>query len=161
MWWGGGQLAYKSPGALQYVERLGKIRTGVLPDGPLCSEKMGSDQDGCVTKCTLMWRDRGSDKYWPATHHVCFHVMRWWLFPCVWGFWENVRQFIPCLCFKKHFVFVFIKVDISLCKLIPLFRPGSVHRGSASWDNFDRVFSDKLRVSLFPDRFPHSALIAT
>ena len=41
------------------------------------------------------------------------------------------------------------------CTLIPLFIPGSVHSGLASWDNCGRMFPDKLCVSLFPDRFPH------
>ena len=50
----------------------------------------------------------------------------WWLFPRVRGFWENVRQFSPRL------LFFFFKVEISLRTLIPLFRPGSVHSGSAS-----------------------------
>ena len=62
--------------------------------------------------------------------------------------WENVQQFIPHLCF-------FFKVEISSCKLIPLFWPGSVHSGLASWDDCNWVFPDELHVSLFPDRFPH------
>ena len=45
-------------------------------------------------------------------------------------FFENVPPFIPCLCFF-FFGFVF-EVEISSCTLIPLFRPGSVHSGSAS-----------------------------
>ena len=49
----------------------------------------------------------------------------------------------------------FFKVEISLRKLIPLFRPGSVHSGSASWDYCNRLFHDELLVSSFPDRFPH------
>ena len=52
---------------------------------------------------------------------------------------------------------LFLQVDISSHKLIPFFWPGSVHGGSASWDNYDKVFPDKLRVSSFPDRFPHFA----
>ena len=52
------------------------------------------------------------------------------------------------------FFFFFYLVGISSRTLIPLFRPGSVHSGSASWDDCDRVFPDELRVSLFPDRFP-------
>ena len=64
------------------------------------------------------------------------------------GFWENVQQFIPRLGF-----FVFLKVEISLFMLIPLFRPGSVHSGSVSWDDCDRVFADELYVSSFPERF--------
>ena len=69
--------------------------------------------------------------------------MVWWLFPRVRRFWENVREFIPC----QHF----FKVEISSHKLIALFRPGSVHSGSASWDDCDQVFPDELRVSSFPD----------
>ena len=49
--------------------------------------------------------------------------------------------------------FVFL-VEISSCTLIPHFRPGSVHSGSASWDDCDRVFPDELCLSLFPDRVP-------
>ena len=47
---------------------------------------------------------------------------------------------------------LFFKVEISLHKLIPLFRLGSVHSGSTSWDNCDREFPDELHVSSFPDR---------
>ena len=32
--------------------------------------------------------------------------------------------------------------------------PGSVHSGSANWDDCGRVFPDELRVSSFPDRLP-------
>ena len=35
---------------------------------------------------------------------------------------------------------------------------GSVHSGLASWDDCGQMFPDKLRVSSFPDRFPHYAL---
>ena len=58
---------------------------------------------------------------------------RWWwwqLFPCVRGFFENVRQFISCLHFKL--IFFFFLVEISSGTLIPFFRPGSVQGGSAS-----------------------------
>ena len=79
----------------------------------------------------------------------------WWLFPCVRGFWENDRQFIPCL---RFFLF---KVEMSSRTLIPLFRPGSVHRGSASWDDCGRLFPDELRVSAFSDRFPRYAWAST
>ena len=50
---------------------------------------------------------------------------------------------------------LFFKVVISSRTLIPLFKPGSVHSGSASCDDCGRMFPDKLRVSSFPDRFPH------
>ena len=36
----------------------------------------------------------------------------------------------------------FFKVEISSRTLIPLFRPGSVHSGSANWDDCDFVFPD-------------------
>ena len=53
--------------------------------------------------------------------------------------------------------FFFFEVEISLRTLIPLFEPGSVHSGSVSQDNCGRMFPDKLRVSLFRDRFTHYA----
>ena len=53
------------------------------------------------------------------------------------------------------FFFFFFEVEISLCALIPLSMPGSVHSGSASWDDCGWMFLDKLSVSSFPDRFPH------
>ena len=69
------------------------------------------------------------------------------VFPRVQGFWETVRLFIPRLCF------FFFKLEIISRTLLPLFRPRSVHCGSANWDDCDRVFPDELRVSSFPDRF--------
>ena len=77
---------------------------------------------------------------------------RWWcwLFPRVRKFWETVRYFIPRL--RSFFSF---EAEISSRTLSPLFRPGSVHSGSASRDDCDRVFLDELRVSSLPDRFPH------
>ena len=64
-------------------------------------------------------------------------------------FFENVRPFF----------FFFVNGDF-LRALIPLFRPGSVYSGSASRYDCDRMFPDELRVSSFPDRFPHSAWTA-
>ena len=58
------------------------------------------------------------------------------------------------------FRFCFFEVEISSRTLIPLFAPGSVHSGSASWDDGGRMFPDKLRVSSFPDKFPHYAWTA-
>ena len=45
----------------------------------------------------------------------------------------------------------FFKAEISLSTLIPLFTPELVHSGSASYDDCDQVFPEKLRVSSFPD----------
>ena len=53
--------------------------------------------------------------------------------------------------FCAFFFFFLFLVQISSCKLSPLFRPGSVRSGSASWDDCNRVFPDDLRVSSFPD----------
>ena len=79
----------------------------------------------------------------------------WWLCPRWRGPWENVRQVIP----RQRFFF-FFEVEISSRTLISLFMPGSVHSGSVSWDDCGRIFPDKLRVSSFPDRFPHFAWTA-
>ena len=79
----------------------------------------------------------------------------WWLFPRVRGFWEKIRPFIPCLLF-----FFFFEMEISSRTLILLFMPGSVHNGSASWDDCGWMFHEKLHVSSFQDRFPHYAWTA-
>ena len=58
------------------------------------------------------------------------------------------------------FLFLLLEVEISSHILIPLLMTGSVHSGSESRDKCGRLFSDKLRVSSFPDRFPHYAWTA-
>ena len=52
---------------------------------------------------------------------------------------------------------LFLQVEISSPAPIPLFRPGSVHSGSANWDRSGRAFLDELRVVSFPwfEKFPH------
>ena len=95
-----------------------------------------------------------TEQNWSDVATVWCLLGRWWPFPRVQGLGENVQQFIT------HLRFFFFKVEISLCTLIPLFRPGSVHSGSASWDECDWVFPDDLHVSSFPDRFPHYAWTA-
>ena len=85
-------------------------------------------------------------------------LIGWWcLFPRLRGFGENVRPFIPRRAFFLLLCFFFFWVEISSRTLVPLFMTGSVHCGSASWDDCGRMFPDKLRVSSFPDRFPHYA----
>ena len=80
------------------------------------------------------------------------------LFPRLKGFWENVRLFISRL---RVVVFCFFfEVEISSRALIPLFMPASVNSGSAIRVDCGRMFSDKLRVSSFPNRFPHYARTA-
>ena len=71
----------------------------------------------CLRKCSVV-----------STYVIS--VVTWCLFPHLWGFGENVQPFIPHL---RSFNFFFFKVEIISCALIPLFRPGSVHSGSASW----------------------------
>ena len=61
------------------------------------------------------------------------------------GFWEKVDKSIPTCTF-----FFFCKVEISSCTPVTLFWPGSVHSGSASWDDCGWVFPDELHLSLFP-----------
>ena len=61
--------------------------------------------------------------------------------------WSNIHS-------RLRFFF-FFEVEISSRTLIPLFVPGSVHSGSANWDDYGQMFPDKLRASSFPDRFPH------
>ena len=56
--------------------------------------------------------------------------------------------------------FFFFSVEICLRTLIPLFVPGSVHSGSASWDDRGQMFPDKLCVSSFSDGFPQYAWTA-
>ena len=67
------------------------------------------------------------------------------------------HSFSACVFLFFFFVFFFFKVEISSRKLISLFVPGSVHSGSASRDDCGRMFAYKLRVSSFPERFPHFA----
>ena len=72
--------------------------------------------------------------------------------------WEDLgRMFdrtFPACAFL-FFFFFFFNVEISSRTLIPILRPESVHSGSASWDDCGWMFPDELRVSSFPDRFPH------
>ena len=107
--------------------------------------------------CMLSWKGRCAVDTLMALHNqlICRGQKIWWwcLFPHLWGFGDNVQPFIP------HLRFCFLKWRLA-CTLMPLFRPGSVHIGSASCDDCDQVFPDKLRVSLFPDRFPHYAWTA-
>ena len=76
----------------------------------------------------------------------CIWWWWWWLFPRVPGFFGE--------CSTIHSPPA-LTVEISLHTLIPLFRLGTVHSGSASWDDCDRVFPGELHASSFPDRFPH------
>ena len=59
------------------------------------------------------------------------------------------------------FFFFFFEVEISSHTFIPFFRPGSVHSGSASWDDWASVpWWDVYIISLFSDRLPHCAWTA-
>ena len=96
----------------------------------------------------------------PAKETVCFTVgVCVWLFPGLRRFWRMFdSSFLAC-----PFTF-FFKVEIRSSALISLFRPRTVHSGSASWGYCGRVFPDKLCVSLFPCRFPilclHSGMVS-
>ena len=74
----------------------------------------------------------------------------------IYGFFLACKDFggrfddsLPTLffCFVKK---KYVQVVISSLTPISLSKPGSVHSGSASWDNCGWVFPDELRVSLFP-----------
>ena len=52
-------------------------------------------------------------------------------------------------------LFFFFLMEVSSRTLIPLFGLGSVHSGSASWDDCGWMFFDELRLNSFPDRHPH------
>ena len=72
-------------------------------------------------------------------------------------FWRKVRDFNPCL----RFFFFFFKAEISSrTPNLPFFRPVPVRSSSASWDDYGQMFPDELRVSSFPDSFPHHAWTA-
>ena len=79
---------------------------------------------------------------------------------------DHIVVFLACKDFGRMFdhsftacAFYFFEVEISSRTLIRLFIPGSAHSGSANWDNCGRGFPDKLRVSSFPDRYPHYAYV--
>ena len=109
--------------------------------------------------CVCVWmfvyvRARATNVHHWLFFSLCLSFCTWWwLFPRMRGVWENVQPFITCLSF-------WFLVEISSRTLIPLFWPGSVHSGLASWEDCGRVFPDELRVSSFPDRSPHYAWAA-
>ena len=59
------------------------------------------------------------------------------------AFSSRVRILGECLTIHSPPAFFFFKVEISLRTLIPHFMQGSVHSGSASWDDWDRAFPPK------------------
>ena len=130
----GGQAKFRSKWPLSRLDRSVRgSREGWSPLNRDAAENMGAD-----SWMPLLWMKS------IFTYHHHFSE-RWWLFPFIWEFWENVQQFIPCLC-----IFFFFKVEIWSCALIPLLRPWSINSGSASWDDCSRVFPDELRASSFP-----------
>ena len=84
----------------------------------------------------------------PLASHMVFSLWEdvWqaerWLLVVV-AFFLRARILGECLTIRSSLVpfpSLFYRVEISSRKLIPLFRPGSVHSGSASWDDCYRVF---------------------
>ena len=129
------------------------------PTSSRCSFRKNSDCSRDITSCWTQYRQRS---FFPRTlpdlnslpqeimaAYILDYGWWWWLFSRLRGFWETVRPFIP----RQRF----FKMEISSRTQIPLFRPGSVCCGSASWDDCDQVFTDKVRVWSFPDRVPHYA----
>ena len=86
----------------------------------------------------------------------------WWFMVVVVVVALSLRATILGQCLTNQslpapFFFFSFLVAITLCTLIPLLRPGSVHSGSAGWNDCGQVFPDELHVSSSPDRFPHNA----
>ena len=80
----------------------------------------------------------------------------WWLFPRVRGFlWKCLTIHSPPA------FFFFFYVETRSRTLISLRRPGSVHSGSASWDDCGRVLPDELRVSSFPTLCLDSGIVSS
>ena len=86
----------------------------------------------------------------PSRRYLC------WKWASCYGDGGGGGFFLACEDFRKMFdhsllalFFFFFKVAVSSRRLIPFFMPGSVHSGSASWDDCGRMFPDKLRVSCF------------
>ena len=77
---------------------------------------------------------------------------------CGGGFYLPCEDFLKCSTIHSppELFSSSSKVEIRLRTPIALFRPGSVHSSSASWDDCGRMFPDELRVISFLDRFPHS-----
>ena len=98
------------------------------------------------------WRDHAWDERSTGTATCAsqckpamfVHFFWWWIFSCLQEFGGECSSILspPVLFLLLH-------------TLIPLFRQGSIHSGSASWDDCGRVFPDELHMSSFTDRFPH------
>ena len=85
----------------------------------------------------------------------------WWIFPRLWGFWGECSTIHspPAL---------FLKLKFGPRTLIPLCMPGSVHSGSARWDDYSRMcclgenadcLSRNRNLSCWV--FPHSMVYAS
>ena len=86
------------------------------------------------------------------------YLLLWWwlgLFPRLRGLGGGEkRERIFDHSFPACAFFFFFWSEISSRTLIPHFIPGSVHSGSARWDDRGRISPDKLRVSSFPAGSP-------
>ena len=110
---------------------------------------------------SIAWAEnvKGHWNYWKGRYMLAWkrgkhaNIFFFWLsvvvffFPRLQGLGENVcHPFFTCA-----FFFFFFWVEISSRTLIPLFMSGSVHSGSASWDNW------QVACELFPNSFPRYA----
>ena len=71
--------------------------------------------------------------------------------------WRLDDSFPPAL----FVFFFFFKVEISSCTLIPLFRPGPFHSGSASWDDCGRVYLHLYHEAMTLHTYIHFYAMAT
>ena len=105
--------------------------------------------DHCMTprKCGVFFNGNKSNEsglscFPPLKTFVTQYVIMWWCFVKIMWWW--------CGFFLLSHTFFFFKVDICLHVPIPPFRPGSVHSGSATWDDCWKAFPDELCASSFP-----------
>ena len=129
-----------------------------------------------TVRCSIAEHEGSSLSHWPFCFQKCNKTpwkgptlfwghfvsnLSWW-----WWWWWWWWLFTACKYFGRMFdhsfpacAFFFESGDY-LMHTTSILMPGSLHSGSASWDNCGWVFPDKLRVSSFPDRFQHCAWTA-
>ena len=105
---------------------------GKLPwHGIKFSKQLRVTRDGRIAGLGLQDCRCKVSLFFLIVHLMNCWTMWWWLSPRWRGIFENVRPFISSL----RFCFCFYLLEISSYTQISLFIPGSVHSGSASWND--------------------------
>ena len=96
------------------------------------------------TQCVPSWRmhQRFTPFQGTVWYHSCEQTLnkgtpQRWMFPREDFGGKFGNSFPACAVFN---LFFFFKVENSLCTLTPFFITGSVHSGSAGWDDYGQVF---------------------